>query len=197
MATPVTYCTIEGCGRRNRAHGMCVLHYTRFVRHGDPHHRKRAANGECLEWLHAHARYAGGDCLKWPFAVLRGRGYVDFNGHMTTAGRAMCILAHGEPPSGAYEAAHSCGKGHEGCVNPRHLSWKTSADNHADKLVHGTDNRGAKHPCAVISESDAERIIVRGEPVAALAKELGIGKSMIHAIRAGKAWRHVHERLER
>lgn len=50
----------------------------------------------------------------------------------------MCILAHGEPPSPEHVAAHSCGQGHEGCVNPGHLRWATVAENIADTLKHGT-----------------------------------------------------------
>jgi hypothetical protein len=36
----------------------------------------------------------------------------------------MCELVNGPPPLGAL-AAHSCGRGHDGCVDPRHLRWAT------------------------------------------------------------------------
>lgn len=39
-------CIIEGCDRRVRGHGMCNMHLLRFQRYGDPHFRKRKANGE-------------------------------------------------------------------------------------------------------------------------------------------------------
>jgi hypothetical protein len=195
MAMPVTYCTIDGCGKRNHARGMCSAHYNRFIRHGSPDTKLRAANGECIAWLEEHAAHAGEECLEWPFAKCGGRGYVEFRGGMTTAGRAMCVIAWGEPPTPDYEAAHSCGKGHEGCVNPRHLSWKTCAENHADKLIHGTDSRGEKHAQAILTEASVERIILKQESAATLALELGVRKGTIYAVRAGKNWRHVHDRL--
>lgn len=52
----------------------------------------------------------------------------------------MCQKAHGDPPSPKHDAAHSCGRGHEGCVNPNHLSWKTKKQNQADRITHGTSH---------------------------------------------------------
>lgn len=196
MAMPITFCTIDGCSKRNHAKGMCVAHYTRFLRHGDPHTRLRAANGECVEWLEAHASFSEDECLDWPFAKCGGRGYVEFRGGMTTAGRAMCILAHGAPPSPEYEAAHSCGKGHEGCVSPKHLRWATAKDNHADKLVHGTQTRGENHPVAKLTERDVERILTRQEAPMPLALDLGVSRAMIHRIRKGQAWAHLQKQME-
>jgi hypothetical protein len=62
-------------------------------------------------------------------------GYL---GDTLYAHRLMCQLAHGDPPTPDHIAAHSCGRGHEGCVNPNHLSWKTYSENELDKRVHGT-----------------------------------------------------------
>jgi hypothetical protein len=53
----------------------------------------------------------------------------------------MCELAHGEPPTSKHEAAHSCGKGHEGCVNPKHLAWKTKTENRQESNEHGKGGR--------------------------------------------------------
>ena len=32
-------CTIEGCGRKHAAHGLCLMHYKRVQRHGSPEYR--------------------------------------------------------------------------------------------------------------------------------------------------------------
>lgn len=101
-----------------------------------------AVKGESkgYDWLLAHVNYQGDDCLKWPFGgePKSGRGALKFSGARGWAHRLMCKLAHGEPPTPRHTAAHSCGKGHEGCVSPRHLSWKTQAENLADCAIHGT-----------------------------------------------------------
>jgi hypothetical protein len=59
------------------------------------------------------------------------------------AHRVMCEIAHGPKPAPGFVAAHTCGKGREGCVNPRHLRWASQKENMADKLLHGTSNRTA------------------------------------------------------
>lgn len=105
-------------------------------------------NGANLLWLKERVGYQGDDCLIWPFArdTLRGHGHLGFTDeagkHVTKkAHRLMCEMAHGAPPASFYEAAHECGNGHLGCVNPRHLSWKTRSQNQLDRRKHGTANK--------------------------------------------------------
>jgi hypothetical protein len=95
--------------------------------------------GKAYKWILAHVGYSGNDCLTWPFARDKhGRGMLGYNGIHDWAHRVMCRLAKGEPPTPKHTAAHSCGKGHEGCINPRHLDWKTQAENLEDCRAHGT-----------------------------------------------------------
>ena len=54
------------------------------------------------------------------------------------AHRYMCELVNGPAPTPDHDAAHSCGRGHDGCVHPNHLSWKTTSDNLKERRVHGT-----------------------------------------------------------
>lgn len=96
--------------------------------------------GKAYRWILAHLDYPHKDwCLVWPFARDKhGRGMLGANGNHYWAHRLMCTLAKGEPPTPEHTAAHSCGKGHEGCVNPHHLDWKTQAENLEDCRAHGT-----------------------------------------------------------
>lgn len=48
--------------------------------------------------------------------------------------RHMCKLKNGDPPTPDHEAAHSCGNGKHGCINPNHLRWATDAENMADTV---------------------------------------------------------------
>lgn len=99
--------------------------------------------GKAFKWLQDHRSYSGDDCLIWPFARIRkwGYGQLGYNGRHMYAHRAMCELVHGPAPSDKHHATHECGKGHEGCVNPRHLSWKTVTGNLLDRRRHGTVGR--------------------------------------------------------
>jgi hypothetical protein len=97
--------------------------------------------GKAIQWIRQHANDADGDCLIWPFyRNPNGYGHLAYLGDKFWAHRYMCSLVNGEPPEG-HEAAHSCGRGHDGCVHPKHLSWKTKGGNLLDCRVHGTHVR--------------------------------------------------------
>lgn len=100
--------------------------------------------GKQAQWLRDHANHADPKCLIWPFYRLpNGYGQLGYLGRMRYAHRMMCELAHGEPPTTKHEAAHKCGNGHQGCVNPKHLAWKTKAENRRESTSHG---KGARNP---------------------------------------------------
>src|SRR4051812_5100930 len=94
--------------------------------------------GEAVAWLREHALYCGDDCLIWPFSRARGYGNFGYLGKNIYAHRFMCELIHGPAPTPDHHAAHSCGNGHKACVNPMHITWKTSSENMRDKELHGT-----------------------------------------------------------
>lgn len=111
-------------------------------RYSVPKHNK--GKGKTFAWIVEHSTYAGDDCIKWPFCTLpQGRGILGHNGKRYHAARLMCEIVHGKPPTPAYEAAHECGNGHKGCMNPRHISWKTRSENRRDSVKHGTNVRFA------------------------------------------------------
>lgn len=141
------HCSVDGCDNPpNGKRGMCNSHYLKWYRYGDPNIRFAASPGETYQWLLDHMDYDGDGCLTWPFATgTDGRGMLSSHYQGTPqAHRVMTILTKGPPPSDIHEAAHSCGKGHEGCVHPKHLRWATPLENAADKIIHGTNN-GTSH----------------------------------------------------
>jgi len=101
-----------------------------------PHNK---GNGASFQWLKDLVGHTGDDCIIWPFSrTWNGYGHLGINGVLQKAHRIMCFLAHGNPPEPKYVAAHSCNNGHLGCVNPRHLSWKTPRQNLLDRRAAGT-----------------------------------------------------------
>jgi DNA-binding transcriptional regulator YiaG len=107
---------------------------------GDYHKGK----GKGVTWIRKHIGYCSDDCLPWPFAKdpHYGRGIFGLNGKVLWAHRYMCELVHGPAPDDRPQAAHSCGNGHLGCCNPRHLSWKTNSENQLDRVSHGRHEGG-------------------------------------------------------
>jgi len=164
MAEKFKACSIDGCNRNahhsaSGSKGLCGAHRKRLWRHGDPEAGKTADGVPRRFIQEVVLSYAGEDCLPWPYAKgPEGRGIVTFKNKNFIASRFICELVHGAPPTPKHEAAHNCGKGHLGCVNPRHLGWKTHTENLADKLVHGTHNRGERHWISKLTENDVRRI---------------------------------------
>jgi hypothetical protein len=183
-------CSIEGCGKPTQARNLCNAHYKRWRKNGDPI-GGRDSPGDLLQWLRAHADFNEEACLLWPFGRARnGYGVVRFNGKRTTASRVMCIMAHGQPALDGMEAAHLCGRGHEGCVNPQHMRWATHLENCADMVMHQTSNRGERNGSAKITESQARYIKnMSGKiPQKHIAQQFGISFQQVSAIQSEKQW---------
>lgn len=185
-------CSIPDCDKPHYCNGFCKMHYTRILRHGDPS-GGRTPRGEPLRWVHEVAlSHTGNDCLMWPYS--RGdHGYgklTTADGKRVGAHRYLCELVHGAPPTTKHEAAHSCGRGHLGCVSLHHLEWKTRAENEADKLIHNTHQRGERHGRSKLTERQVIEIInLKGiESQINIAKRFGVSPGTVADIHCGKKW---------
>lgn len=188
----IRLCKAPNCDVRHFCKGYCRVHYGRWKRHGDPLKVLKALSprGAPMAWLRANGNYAGDDCLIWPFSRM-----PDGRAHMNGAfpSRVMCELAHGEAPSRSHEAAHSCGRGHDACVSPRHLRWATPTENAADKVLHGTVILGERHYASKLSEADVREIrsLATSVPQKDLAQRFGVRPVCINKIVHRHSWRHV------
>lgn len=191
----VKLCSIKGCGKKLHAHGFCSAHATKFIRYGDPlAGRTRCRNGEPLLWIERHADYDGNDCLPWPFERTHyGYGTVKHEGKRRPASRVMCIIVHGKPPTPKHEAAHSCGNGHLGCMNPKHIRWKTKIENIRETLEHGTNVRGEKCHFSKLKETDIKTIrrLARRLTGKEIAKIYGVKGPAITRIIQRQRWAWV------
>lgn len=181
-------CKVAGCERHARIKEWCPSHYWRWRNHGNPN-GGMTRRGTKAKWLMEHAGYNEEHCLIFPFGVGR-YGHVTFGGVKMHAHRAMCILVHGQPPTADHQAAHSCGNGHLACVNPRHLSWKTPAQNQADRLVHGTHCRGERCRTAKLTEEQVLEIrSLRGHVSSKdLSKRFSISPGAVKMIWQRRNW---------
>jgi len=185
-------CEVPNCDRDAKICQMCPAHFRRFKRHGDPF-GGRLSKGARLKWLTANADHAREGCLIPDF--LGSPNYWQFRkeGKNIGAHRWMCEQRHGPAPTKRHQAAHCCGNGHLGCVNPKHLRWALPIENNADKLEHGTQPLGEGTGSAKLSAEEVAKIrdmadAYRAKDIAAM---FGVSRSNINSILARKTWRHV------
>lgn len=171
---------------------MCKRHYDRWRRHGDPNvcFKPMVARGTPMQWLRDHVTHDSDECLIWPFAR-----FPDGRAHMKSGKptRVMCSLAHGPAPTHQHEAAHSCGRGHDACVNPRHLRWATKAENAADKEKHGTVIRGERHHVSKLTADDVRTIrsMAGSMPQRVIAEQFGVKLVCVNKVIRRETWKHV------
>lgn len=188
---PRKKCSVDGCDTVHSGHGYCQAHLIRFKKYGDAnaYSPDRMSN---QKWIDAHKNYEDDDCIVWPFhRGGNGRGVVGAPPNRMSAPKAMCIAAHGLPPGENMQAAHNCGNGHLGCMNPKHLRWATHADNVLDRADHGRDRIGTQINTNKLSEEQVREIRGRKglDTGVSLAKEFGVTPSTISSIYTGKNWR--------
>lgn len=148
----------------------------------------RSTTRHHLAFLDALRGHQGGECVFWPFG--KGRGSVAYGRRGRKAANVMCELEFG-PPLPNQECAHSCNRGEDGCVNPRHLRWATHTENMADKFAHGTQPMGDMHYKAKVDAETALKIFNDRRRPKIVAEEFGVSTSLVHAIWDGVSWSHV------
>lgn len=185
-------CAVPACGRPAKTRGWCQMHYLRWRRHGSPI-GGRAPNGEAMQYLtEAVLTYEGSECLIWPYTRDPGGYGRIWDGQQTVlVHHLVCDRTHGLRPSSRHEAAHSCGNGHGGCVNPRHLRWATPTENQRDRVEHGTSNRGERCAAAKLTEADIRLIRSLSLTLShqEIAEQFGVSRPHIGDIIRGKRWR--------
>ena len=103
----------------------------------------------------------------------------------------VCLAFHGPRPDGM-QIRHIDGD----ITNPRpnNLKYGTPKENAADKILHGTDPVGERHPMAILNESSVLAIRGRrdnGETLRQIAEDYNVSISTIHLACKKRNWRHV------
>lgn len=192
MAKPKRICSVPDCVRPYLAKNFCRYHYDRNREWGTPlAPLRQAAKGTVLNWMRDHVSYASDDCLFYHgFNLEHGRPTIAWKGRKIIASRAMCILAHGQPPEEKYQAAHSCGKGHLGCMNPKHLRWATVLENSHDRILHGT----MPDPVRLrpkLTPLDVSYIRNSLDTIVTMSERLGVSKAAVTAAKYRHSWKRL------
>ena len=189
-------CSVEGCGRRSHARGLCRKHYDHAKNLAVlPLERRNAASEEIWQFIAKTIQHQGNDCLLYPFGRHDGYPRISVDGRNTSIHQIVCEEAHGVRPSGLHQVAHSRGDLpciSLRCVNPHHLRWVLPIENSADSNKHGTAVRGEQQGLAKLTASQV--LEIRAQPtrlLCDLAAEFGVAYPTIRSIRNRKTWRHI------
>jgi hypothetical protein len=68
------------------------------------------------------------------------------------------------------------------------LAWGTNAENQADRIAHGTSNRGANAPANVLTDSQVLQIFKDPRSTRAIALDYSVNAETVRRIKAGKTW---------
>jgi hypothetical protein len=189
-------CSVDGCEKPHIAKGFCREHDRRAKVHGHPlggrKHRPRAPVFAAFKFFtETVLPFDGDECLIWPILTDRnGYGLMVFDGKRCSVHREACKAKHGPPPTPKHQAAHSCGRGAMGCVNPNHLRWATAKQNGADMVLHGRSQRGARQHMAKLTEPMVREIralhgtMTHGD----IAGRFGVSRSCVSMILGGRIW---------
>lgn len=184
-------CLVADCVKLRAKRGYCIAHYERFKKYGDPL-AGSTANGELMRFIEEIVLpYDGDECIIWPYGRGgKGYAYMTADGKHQPTHRYICERVHGAPPTPEHEAAHSCGRGFDACVNKNHVAWKTPVENASDKEAHGTVNRGERNGAAKLTESEVLAIdALKGKASQAdIASRFGVSRSAVQLIHTGQKW---------
>lgn len=105
--------------------------------------------------------------------------------------RLVLLAFVGECPDGM-EVRHLDGTRDNN--NLSNLAYGTRKENHADKIEHGTTNRGEKCLKSKLKEQDVQLVrllLFFGWKQNKIAEIVGTSHDAIHAIKHGKSWSHL------
>lgn len=170
------------------------MHYRRYRIYGDPL-MVRTAIGEPISFFeNTVMSFQGDECLEWRYARSSdGCAVLYYEGASWRVPRLLCKLVHGDAPSSEHVAAHSCGRGHMGCVNPNHIRWATHQENMDDRARHGTTARGESNSEAKLTEDEVRKIRAMAERHThrAIADKFAVSETAVSRIISGKTWKHL------
>lgn len=126
----------------------------------------------------------------YPFVKISRMGVVK-----TCTVHSLVLAAFVGPRPHGFEACHANGDRMD--ARACNLRWDSRAGNAADKLRHGTHNRGERCGISKLTADDVRAIRLDKRPHREIAKQYGIAGPTVSNVQTGASWAHVHAELIR
>lgn len=189
MKNKTRVCSIDGCNKPHMARGLCMMHWKRLQRHGDPLCVLTKRGMQPEEIFQENIEHTSNGCMLWRGSVgTDGYGYLSVKGKTIGAHREAYRRFRGPIPKGLL-VCHSCDT--PLCVNPNHLFLGTHKDNTDDMLSKRRHRHGIGVGTAKLSDETVRAIRTDSRGPSELARVMGVSKATISKIKNGKAWTHV------
>lgn len=178
------------CGKKVNARGLCDTHYKQHKRAGTlPPHTKTGHMEihDRLKYLSVVDFNTG--CHNWRGGLnLTGYGVLSYKHEKWLAHRLSFTLAYGSIPDNLY-ICHKCDN--PKCINPEHLFLGSQKDNLTDMTSKGRAAVGSDYHRSNLTDEDVKAIKADTRKQLVIAKEYGVSRTNISAIKTGRAWKHV------
>jgi hypothetical protein len=192
-------CTIDGCGRKHRANGLCGAHIERDRRGVTPLSApvREDFSGDDSDLAGRLRHYAPegapDQCWEWTRSTNKGYGVISIGGgKMRGVHIVAWEIANDRVLPRGHVVRHSCDN--PPCTNPAHLLLGTHADNQADKAErgrHGVMPSGFRH-----RTHDEVRAIraaaAAGVTISQMARDHGCTRAAMSRIVSGQSFADVH-----
>ncbi len=138
--------------------------------------------GECVEWGGARNPNGYG---RWTAPTGEHSKHRRWYAH-----RLVWTVLVGPIPEGM-NVLHKCDN--RPCVNTDHLFLGTQAENMADMITKGRQNKpkGEANGNAKLTEDQVRAIRADARPQRVIAADYGVGKSLVGSIKLHQSWTHV------
>ena len=131
--------------------------------------------------------YKGDGCWLWTGRLSGGYGVFDYGGGSQLSHRISLATTAGRWPEQC--VLHACDN--KRCVNPKHLSEGTHADNNRDRAAKGRSAKRRPNKLTLDGLWEVYRQRRRGRTLESVASEFGVSVSFVSKLALGRMSRHV------